>query len=365
MHCLRRQAAIPVAAALAGLLAAAPAWAQGQGESRRWEIEGYGGFALPAGSDIGEGSLTLPPPGAPIITSSPVFPSRAVPSWFLGDGATLLNLVNQQFGVGAAIAPLDGALGPAALDFGNGLAAGVRVRRTLTARFSAEVSLDLLPASVDLSDELLAAAEAARASFVPAFEGLLSTGPFTGVGVTATSSSGGSALELALTGALVWRLAPAGGFEPYLTFGGGVVSGAGEGPSVTLEGNYRFRILDEVPIDETDRLTIRQNSRSALTGVLGAGLRRDVNDRWGVRFDGRVLIGPHTTTLLIDAAPQLVQGTPADFVESFTTPAVQFSNSPATGRVSTLSGALEGFEVFSADGLHTRVLITGGVFFRF
>lgn len=365
MHRQRRQTAILVVAALAGLLAAAPAWAQGQGEPRRWEIEGYGGFALPAGSDIGEGTLTLPPPGAPIATSSPVFPSRAVPSWFLGDGATLLNLVNQQFGVGAAIAPLDGALGPAALDFGNGLAAGVRVRRTLSARFSAEVSLDLLPASVDLSDELLAAAEAARASFVPAFEGLLATGPFTGVGATATSSSGGSALELALTGALVWRLAPAGGFEPYLTFGGGVVSGAGEGPSVTLEGNYRFRVLDEVPIDETDRLTIRQNSRSALTGVLGAGLRREVTARWGLRIDGRVLIGPHTTTLLLDAEPQVVQGSPADFVESFTTPAVQFSNNPATGRVSTLSGALEGFEVFSADGLHTRVLITGGVFFRF
>ena len=49
-----------------------------------------------------EGSVTLPPAGAPIVTSSPIFPSRQVPSWFFGDGATLLNDVNADFGTPAA-----------------------------------------------------------------------------------------------------------------------------------------------------------------------------------------------------------------------------------------------------------------------
>jgi hypothetical protein len=113
-------------------------------------------------------------------------------------------------------------------------------------------------------------------------------------------------------------------------------------------------------------VTIRQQSRTAFVGVVGAGLRRDLSDRWGVRIDGRVLVGPHTSRLLIDADPVVAQATPADFVESFTTPAIQFSNNPSTGRESSLGEpGLQGFEAFVADGLQARVLITAGVFVRF
>jgi hypothetical protein len=354
-----------VAVVVVGMAAAPSAWAQSTQGDRRWEIEGYGGLMLLGGGGS-DGAAVLPERGPAIPTSSPVFPSRRVPSWFFGDGAVLLNLVNQQFSVPAAIQPLDAALGGSALSRDNGFAGGLRVRRGLTSRFSAEFSLDFFPGSADLSDELRSAAESTRDSFAPAFQGLLSTGPFTDVDVGASSASEGSSLELAATGALVWHLGTASGFLPYLTFGGGVITGVGDGPAVTLEGRYRFRILGEVPIDETDRVTVRQQTRTSLVGVVGAGLRRDVSQRWGVRIDGRVLVGSQTTAIVLDTDPFIAQGTPADFVESFTTPSIQFSNNPSTGRESSLGGPpLEGFETFADDGLQARVLITAGVFVRF
>ncbi len=340
------------------------AWGQASAIGARWEIEGYGGFAVPTGTS--DGAAVLPAPGPAIATSSPIFPSRRVPSWFFGDGAALLNQVNAQFGVSALIEPLDAALGGSGLATGSGFAGGLRVRRTLTERVSVEFSLDAFPSSADLSNDLTAAAEAARASFGPAFAGLFATGPFTDVDVQALSASGGSGLELAATGALVYRLGDAGGFDPYLTFGGGVLTGAGDGASVTLEGRTRFRVLGEVPFDETDRLTIRHATRTVFTAVAGAGLRRPVSDRWGVRVDGRVLFGPHASRLLIDTAPAVAQGTPADFIESFTAPSIQFSNNPSSGRESSLGGPpLEGFETFVSDGIQVRVLVTAGVFVRF
>jgi len=366
MRSRRRRPALFLALVTAWVAFASPAWAQSSQDRPRWEIEGFGGLMISNGP--ADGTSSLPPPGAPIATTSPIFPSRRVPSWFLGDGAELLNLVNQQFDVPALIRPLDAALDGSALDAGAGLAGGVRVRRALGARHALEFSLELFPDPVDLSDELLAAVDASRDSFVPAFEGLLATGPFTDVDVRAASEVGGSSLELAATGAFVYRfgVVRAGALVPYVTLGGGLVTGVGDGPTAMLEGGYRFLILDEVPIDETDRVTIRHERGTGLAGLLGAGLRRDVSARWGVRVDGRVLVGPRTSALLVDTDPTVARGTPPGFVESFTTPSIQFSNDPATGRESTLGPPpLEAFEAFESDGLRTRVRITAGVFVRF
>ena len=44
----------------------------------------------------------------------------------------------------------------------------------------------------------------------------------------------------------------------------------------------------------------------------------------------------------------------------------RYSNDPATGRQSTLSGGpLDGFVAFEGTGVQTRVLVTVGVFVRF
>src|SRR5437870_3892869 len=74
-------------------------------QDRRWEVEGSVG--LVAARTAGDGTWTLPPAGGALVTSSPTSPTRQVPSWFFGDGASLLNGVSAQFGISARIAPLE------------------------------------------------------------------------------------------------------------------------------------------------------------------------------------------------------------------------------------------------------------------
>ncbi|MEZ5318311.1 MAG: hypothetical protein R2752_13000 [Vicinamibacterales bacterium] len=346
----------------AALLAALPraVAAQAGRTGTGWEVEPYGGFLLPVTS--GSTDRQLPPPGPSIITSGPTFPSRQVPTWFLGDGAALLNGVNAEFGTGARVDPLDAALGADTIRTRTGATLGVRVRRVLNARWSAEAAFDLFAGSGGLSSDLETAIDTTRASFESAFGALLATGPFTGVAISTTASSSGGAREVAFTGTLQRRFGARGAFTPYVTGGAGVLASAAT-PSVTVEGHYRFSILGEVPIDETDRLTIRRERPATPVFVFGGGLDRDLGGRWGLRVDGRVYLAKGAT-LVADAAPVVATGAPADFIESFTNPAVQFSNNPSSGRVSTLGGGLDGFEIVST-GLATRVVLTVGFVARF
>jgi hypothetical protein len=362
-----------VAAALVfalGALGAAPAAAQSSASARRWQVEVVGGlslFDLPA-----EGTATLPPAGAPLTTSGPTNPSRRVSTWFLGDGALLLNGVNAEFGVASRIAPLDTALATLGLSGTNAPAFGLRIRRLVNDRLTLEFSADMMPGSRELSPELLDAVEAARASFVTAFTGLFASGPsgppplFANTAVSASAAvSSGSSRDLATTLAAQWRF-KAGALEPYVSLGGGLVHNAGDLPAVTLTGNYRFNILGSVPINETDVLRLRYGQGTALVGLVGAGVRRALNDRFGFSLDARLLLGQQTLTLRLDSTPTVAEGAPEGFVESFSTPAIQFSNSRNTGRESSLSGeALNGFKAFSTNGLQTRYIVSAGLFLRF
>ena len=331
-------------------------------QDRRWEIEGYGG--LVAGQTASVGSVTLPAAGAPLVTSNPTFPSRETPSWFFGDGAALLNAVNEAFERPGRIVPLDGAFGP--LESSRAPVFGVRVRRHLSARYALEFSVDAQASSGVRADALPAIVEASRATFTTAFDDLLASGPFTGASVAATASTqSGSRRDIALTGALVQTFRPSRAVAPYVTVGAGVIAGTGSLPSASLDARYRFSVLGELPIDETDRVSFRYARRAAFAAVLGAGVRRDLSSAWALRLDARVLLGPDQTRVLIDAQPSSVRGVPAGFIESFTNPGVQFSNDPSTGRRSTLSGAgLQGFEVFSG-GFQARPVLTVGLARRF
>jgi hypothetical protein len=120
-----------------------------------------------------------------------------------------------------------------------------------------------------------------------------------------------------------------------------------------------------VPIAETDHVVLRYDRESAPIAVIGGGLHYAISARWGLSVDGRVFLGGHSPRLLLDASPSVTTGAPAGFVESFTNPAIQFSNNASTGRLSTLSGApIQGFEAVSA-GHETRVIFTVGMFRRF
>jgi hypothetical protein len=329
----------------------------------KWELEMYGGLSL--GRLSSGGSVELPGPGAPIATTSPIYPSWRVPTWFLGDGAAYLNRVAEQLALGARISPLDAALGPAGMNDAGHFAFGARVRHPLRGRFSIEGGMDVLLGSGGVTQELADATAAARASFETTFGQILATGPFTGSTVSATGSErDGSTREIALTGALVTDFAPWGGFSPFLVTGGGVLIHAGDAPAIQLEGRYRALIDGVVPIDETDRLTVEYGDGTALVAVVGGGLHRTLSPRWSLRIDARVLLGPRTTRVALTAAPNVATGTPAGVTQTLTYPSLQHSNNASTGRESTLSGALDGFDAFTG-GWQTRFRLTAGLVWKF
>jgi hypothetical protein len=350
--------------ALCGVSAVAPAAAQVTTAPARWEIEGFGGIAT-RGISL-TGSSSLPPPGPSLTTSSVLFPTRQTSSWFLGDGASLFNSAAADFGLSSTIRPLDDTL--TSLGLGGGHASfGARVRRSFRARWALEFGVDISSAAGSISGDLTRAIEQARDSFTTAFGAVLATGPFTGIVVNAVDTrTPGSSREIAVTGAVNRRFARRGGFAPYATIGAGVVAATGDLPSASLEGDYRFAVLNDVPIHETDRIVFRYvRSSAAPLMVAGGGISRDVSPRWGWQIDGRVYLTGPLAKLVLDVTPTVAIGNPAGFVESLTNPNLQFSNSTSTGRASTLGGTpLQGFVAFD-EGLRSRFVISVGVVRRF
>jgi hypothetical protein len=361
----RRVGGIALAVA-AGLLAwSAPARAQQAPPQARWEVEGYGGFAL--GRIPASGSTTFPDPGAPITTSTPTLPSRQTPSWFFGDGASLLNEVLGELALPNRLSPLDAAIAAPGFSSGGKGAFGFRMRRSITRGLSVEFSLDFLTGSPVLSDAFLASVESSRASFETALAALLKSGPFTGVSTSATSMViQGTAHDVAASGSLNVPFGRLGAFQPYFTVGAGVLSGQGRPPSVELLGTYGGTLPGNIAIHEHDQMVLSYSRGASVVIVTGAGLRRELSPRWGLRIDGRVLLGPNGTHALIDATPTVTTSTPAGFVETFTYPSIQFSNNASTGRVSSLGPpGLQGFAVFSGTGVQLRTMVTFGVFVKF
>jgi hypothetical protein len=346
------------AATLAVLGVAWPAAAQ----DRRWEVEFVGGGVVSAPASAG--SISLPAPGAALVTSNPIYPAREIPSWLFGDGARLLNDVNAQFGIDPRVTPLETMLRTP--DSGAAAILGIRVRRYMSPRTSVEFGLETTPSATKAPDDFAAAVEATRSSFTTAFGALAGSGPFSGVSIDATAAADpGAYRETSVTGALNvhWRTAHA--LRPYATAGGGVLFGSGSLPSAQLSAGYRFSILGEVPIVEMDSVQLHYDRPASFVIVLGGGVAHALSAAWGLTVDARALFGPDRTRILLDATPSTTRGTPAGFIESFTNPAVQFSNDPTTGRRSSLTAPpLNGFEAYSG-GTRARVTVTVGVTRRF
>lgn len=338
--------------------------AQTTERAARWQIAIVGGMALFELPTSGEAAL--PPPGPTLTTSSPINPSRRVPTWFLSDGASLLNGANVEFGVPAQLAPLDGVLGGIGLRGSNAPAAGVRLSRYLSDRWAVEISGELHQGAAEIDPAILDAAEISRASFIGAFQGLFSTGPFSGVDVNATmTSSGATTRELFVSGALRFHILT-GDISPYVTLGAGAISDIGGRPRVTLQGDYRFSFNGSPTFAESDTLTLRFDQQTSVLGVGGLGVTARLSERIGLMLDGRVLVGKPTYTLRLDSSPTVTPNTAPSAVESFTTPAVQFNGNPATGRLSTLSGdPLNGFEAFRSSDIQLRYVVTAGLAIRF
>jgi hypothetical protein len=350
------RAALPAAVVLA-LACALPVRAQS------WELEVHlGGLAASRPTD---GTVRLPPPGAPFVTR-PGGPSRRESSWYFGDGVSLFNEVNARLGGNGRITALDPVL-LSGLERPGGGDVGFRLGRRLNPRFGLELSLDYGLARMQMTRAGIDGIEASRASFITAWNGLLLTGPFTSASVTSTADIREKGPHpLLVTGALNVNLKTQGKLVPYLTVGGGIVRHPGDAPGATLTGNYRFRIAGLIPIDETDNVSVRYTNEGSWVGLFGVGFKYQLSARWGLRADVREHLGRHKTVTLVDARPVVAVLTPADSIASLTIPGIQFANNPSTGQLSSLSGTpLDGFTTFTGSGRESHLTFVGGVFLRF
>lgn len=332
-------------------------------QDRKWEIEGYAGVL--AGQPASAGSVHMPPPGPPIVTSSPTFPARATSSWLFGDGAKLLNGVLEEFGRTPRVAPLDPLFGP--MPSSHPAALGLRVRRRLNPRVALEVSVDGFSGSSIHTEEISEAIGASFDSLGSALTDLFASGPFSASRVVAAEGLVHAPYEeTAITVAVNHDGGRLGPMQPYLTFGGGIVIPDDEhAAGGSIAARYTTAILGEVPIDETDNVRVEFTRPKSFVAVIGGGLRHDFSRPWSFRVDARMLVGPDTTRVTLDATPLVARGAPAGFIESFTNPAIQFSNDPATGRVSSLSGpVLSGVEVFKG-GVLMHAIVSASIAWRF
>jgi hypothetical protein len=376
-----------IALAFAGLVSATPAAAQTAG-SGKWEIEFHGGGMLPTNST--SGAVTLPGPGQVFtsVTNVPalgpaIHASRQESSLYFGDGSILFNEVAASL-VASGLAQFPGRI--AALDpvlgrsFGTqrrGGGIGARVSRVLTPRLSAELSVDYGLAQLEVDQANRDSIEATRASFIPAFTGLIlfNTNRVVNSITSIAALERGSGHQLSTSGALLINLRTSGNVIPYATVGASLISTIGRMPSATLSGNYQF-VSAGAPMNESDTVIVSDaRDARAVAGILGGGMKYHVSPRWGIRLDARVSFSKNTAGTSLDATPNVVLGgLPAGRFALIAPTTIMFSNStlPVTSQgvtvtgISTLTGpALTGFRTFSGSGVSTHTNIAAGVFWRF
>jgi hypothetical protein len=377
---------------LAPAVLASPAAAQTAG-SGKWEIEFHGGGVSPTNPTAG--TVSLPGPGEVLFSPSNVpaigpaiHASRRQSSWYFGDGAILFNgLADTLVATGQAqfpgrITTLDPVLGRSLGTERSGGSIGARISRVLTPRLTAELSVDYSLARLQITQANSDSIEATRASFIPAFSGLLvPSGLAINVNRVLSSVTSIAALErgtrhhLLTSGALLINLRTTGDVIPYATVGASLISTVGRMPSATLAGNYQFLSVG-APMNESDSVTVR-DARDAHTaaGVLGGGVKYYVSPRWGIRLDARVSLSKNTARTTLDATPNVVMGgLPAGRFLFLAPTTIMFSNStlPVTGQgvtvvgSSTLTGpALTRVRTFSGSGVSSHTNLAAGVFWRF
>jgi hypothetical protein len=358
---------IPVIAA--GALLPPAAEAQNAAD-RKWSIELYGGMS--AGSASSKGTpVDSFPAGAPFTTQSGQ-QSRAVSSWYFGDGAALLNQVLTQFQAATGttfprIASLDSVLRTNGSSLGQGGTFGLRIGRSLSTRLALELNIERSAAKLDLSDELLDGLEAGAESFKESFEALLGSAPVTTINVTSSVTKRDvSNAQLRFGGALKYTVYSGSRIGAYLTGGGGMIRNTGDSPQAILNGRYTFRLFGSFPIDESDRVVVSVNpQKSSAMGMAGGGLTYDFSASSGLRLDARILFSSAKAVTTMSAAPGVVVVAPTNYlstVETFS-PALQFSTQ--AGIRTTLSGPNSNYTLFTGSGLSTQAQVTLGIFKRF
>ena len=357
-------------ALVALIIGLVPAMAHAQNAARpgKWTIELYGGGSAGSASTSGT-AIEGFEPGVPFAVESGQI-SRAVPSWFFGDGALLLNQAVAHFSniTGTpfpGISPLDTALLAPGGTPGNGAVVGIRVGRSISAKLAVELSVERSLAPIDLNDDLKAALQAGSDSFKAAWQGLLGTAPVTNLSVTSTlTMDDGSGGSTRIAGAAKWTVFSGDRLEGYLTGGGGFILNGSEGPSAILNGRYTFRYFGLFPMDETDRVVVRVTPpKNSLMGIVGGGATYDLSSSTGLRADVRLMLNSTRDVTSLTAAPAVARLTPANVLTSVTSPGLQFSTQ-ANIR-SSLSAPNANVTLFTGSGLSRQIAFSLGIFKRF
>jgi hypothetical protein len=347
-------------------LVCASAAAQSTPQPSHWEVDIH----------VGGMTATTPSKGTfalPSLAGLAPAGARPVPSWFFGDGSSQLNLFPSVRAAGP-IASLDGLLQTRIVERRSGGSIGARVARRLTPRFAAELTVDYALGELSLTSESTSALEAARASFVTAFNGLF-TSPLIAsrtVNSTTTLSDRGGR-QIITTGALLFNVTPGTRIVPYVAIGAGVISHLDRPPRAVLEGTYQ--IVLNVPgfprpaptLNQVDSLTVRSSVDNGLVGVFGGGLKYAFSNRWGVRLDIRDYVRSNTISTIVDASPATTSPTTFGvlFLSTLTNPPVVFSGLPSFSPSTLSDGSLRDFKTFRGTGIEQQINVTAGLFWRF
>ncbi len=360
----------PAAAAFAPPKPAPADSSEGPDPDRKWEVEFHGGFMLASNPRGGTGVL---PAAGPTFTTVLGSTTRAVPSFFFGDGALLTSQFVTALGdpdVIAGVTGLDTALTSSSTNRQHGGAFGARISRELTPRFGVELNLDFATGGLKITNRALNDITASTSSW-QLFFNKLNTPPVcpacTATTVTAVPvvhREGGH--QLFFTGGVNVNLVKESRTIPYLSLGLGMVANTGDTPIATLTGNYQYTFGGQT-YHATDVATMHYGLDDyQFTGYFGGGVKHYITPRWGIRVDFRDYLTSNVVHTLLDANGSEAQVGAAGSCAGFdVSPDIQDCNNPATGN-STLSGApFTNFRTFSGDGIRHQLTFTAGIFWRF
>ena len=365
---IRSVATLTVASVL-GLMPALAA-AQNAARSGKWTIELYGGGSTSSSSSKGSG-LEAFEPGV-VFAAESGQPSRAVSSWYFGDGALLLNQALTQLAIADGITlprivPLDAALLAPGGNPGSGGLFGLRLGKALSSKLTIEFSVEKSLARLELSDGLKNGLKASSESFEAAFKGLLATAPVPPLTVTVSSTltmPGASKSNMRIAGAARWTVFGGNRLEAYVTGGGGVLLNGGDGPSAILNGRYTFRYFGLFLMNETDRVVVSVSSKkTSLMGLVGGGVTYDWSQSTGLRADVQLQLNSSRDVTSLTAAPAITIAAPTNVMTTVPSPSLQFSTLPNIR--SSLSGPNQNLTLFTSSGVSRRISFTLGIFKRF
>ena len=359
----RTRIVIGILTVIIGIALATQAYA-GEG----WEIEIHGGALISSNPTAGSTALPPPNPPVPFIPPSSAFILEPVPSWFFGDGTTILNGAVPAR-LGAAIVPLDAMLKSRFVERGSGGSIGLRIDRPLSTRLTAEASIDWANGQLGLLARSNEAVQTSETSFLTTWNALLGIVPGVDKAVSSDANvKGGSGSQVVTTGTLLINIEPRHNFTPYVALGAGYIASSA-GPSLTLTGNYRFAFGDPavalLRIDQTDTVTVQSTARNTVTWVVGGGLKYAVSNRWGVRVDVRDHINRDVIQTTVSAVPTSAP-TPDSFALTLgfaSGETLVFSANPNFR--STLSSTVNDFRTFKGSGIVNQVNASAGIFWRF